>query len=304
MITNVNLMYGPGCNIRKMESTIVTTIIDTLRLGECVTIFTNMLIISLLVESPNKVCASSYPHISPSCYNSTLTCLNGGNLSFPGMPPYSSNYSKLIRYGYGPNIRTSEYPIDEKVYNVLSLFYKNEEDIRVFLSLRKDSNGTWEKGLIGVPELKTVQEDERKYVFCDKVYSTFYCSPYTKNCDNGKRNLNELPYVDSIFTEHVVEIVFHGSPTLKIEVKILLYNPVTLEHRIVTIPLFTPALLDATFNILYRTLYRDPTSHALLKTFKNFFDQNIEEPYRGPKNDRFVRVWQKDGFARVGGPTL
>nr|AGZ17149.1 envelope glycoprotein L [Elephant endotheliotropic herpesvirus 6] len=301
MIINVNLMSGLGYSIQKMDNTIATIVIGTLRLGEYVTIFTNMFIILLLV-SPNKVCAL-YPYVSSSCYNSTLTCLNGGNILFTGMPQYSSNYSKLIRYDYSPNIMSSGYPIDDKVYNTLSLFYKNEEDIRTFLSLRKDNNGTWEKSFIGVPELKTVHEEEKTYVFCDKAYATFFCSPYTKNCDE-RVNLNELPYVDSIFTEHVVELVFHGRPKVEIEVKILLYNPVTLAHKIVTIPLFTPALLDVTFNILYRTLYRDPTSHALLRTFKAFFVENVGEPYRGPRNDRFVRVWQGDGFERMGGSVL
>nr|AIC84223.1 envelope glycoprotein L [Elephant endotheliotropic herpesvirus 1B]AID07168.1 envelope glycoprotein L [Elephant endotheliotropic herpesvirus 1B]AID07307.2 envelope glycoprotein L [Elephant endotheliotropic herpesvirus 1B]AIH00854.1 envelope glycoprotein L [Elephant endotheliotropic herpesvirus 1B]AIH00864.1 envelope glycoprotein L [Elephant endotheliotropic herpesvirus 1B] len=299
-------MYDLQYSILKMATTSISTIVTGISLpGVCVTISINMLtLLNVLVTLKNNKVYAVSPHLSSRCYNNTLTCLNGGNVSFGDIPDYPSNYSKLIRYNSSSTIKVPmKYPLDEKLYNVLPLFYKNEDDLRVFLSLKKDSNGTWERNLIGVPDLKTVQEEERQYVFCDNAYAIFYCSQYTKNCNNNI-NLNKISYSNSIFTEHVLEIVFHGKPELRVDVKILLYNKVTLAHRIVTIPLFTPALLDVTFNIIYRILYRDPASHALLKTFKKFFDQHIGEPYRGPRNNRFVRVWQKDGFERMGNAIL
>ncbi|AHC02765.1 envelope glycoprotein L [Proboscivirus elephantidbeta5] len=256
-------------------------------------------------QNDNKMSISSYPHIDSLCYNNTVNCLKGENISFQGIPKYSSNYSKLIRYRYDSEVATNAmYPIDTKVQEVLSLFYQNSEDLRVFLSLRMDTKSTWEKTLSGASGLRTEKEEETTYTFCDGTYKYFYCSPHSKDCSGSKVDLTSIDYVNSIFSENVAEISFKGKPSLEVLVKLFIYNNITSKYRVVTIPLRTPALLDVLFNATYRMLYRDKSSHALLKAFKLFFARYIGEPYRGPRNNKFTRVWQKNGSERMGNAVL
>ncbi|UVZ35286.1 envelope glycoprotein L [Elephant endotheliotropic herpesvirus 5B] len=276
--------------------------------GAYVTIFINMLTLleKSVSQNDNKVFLSTYPHVDSMCYNNTIACLKGGNISFYGFPEYSSKYSKLIQYRYdSKSALQSIYPIDSKVQDILSLFYKNNEDLRLFLSLRSDINSTWEKTLSGISGVRTEKEDDKEYTFCDGTYRYFYCSPYSRNCDGSKKiDLTNIPYVDSIFTENIIEIIFKGKPDLQVLIKILLYNNITSTYRVVTVSLDTPALLDVTFNAVYRTLYRDSSSHALLRAFKTFFLRFIGEPYRGPRNNKFTRVSQKNGPERMGNAIL
>ncbi|UEH20548.1 envelope glycoprotein L [Elephant endotheliotropic herpesvirus 2] len=275
--------------------------------GVYVIIFINMLTLPNLSvsQNDNKMSISSYPHIDSVCYHNAINCLKGENVSFKGIPEYSSNYSKLIQYQYKPEVATQNmYPIDTKVQSVISLFYQNTEDLRVFLSLRSDINGTWERTLSGVSGLRTETEEDRQYTFCDGTYKYFYCSPHTKNCSGSKIDLTSIQYVNSIFSENVAEISFKGKPSLEVQVKLFVYNDITSTYRVVTIPLNTPALLDVMFNAVYRMLYRDPSSHALLKAFKSFFARFVGEPYRGPRNNKFTRVWQKNGSERMGNAIL
>ncbi|UVZ34411.1 envelope glycoprotein L [Elephant endotheliotropic herpesvirus 3B] len=238
----------------------------------------------------NKVQPFLY-NISSSCVAELNMCLAGKTYNFSSHV-YTESYSKMIAYKYDSKAARVTAPFVNTSQELMSLMYNNTEELRVFLTLRRQYSGSSVgKNIMGLHSQYAPDYDNPNYMVCDGKHATFVCSTSKQKCGSDLTvNMLTLDYKESIFTEYVLSITSYKNPFTTL-VSVLVTNGATNSYKVVSIRFDTPALLDALFSCIYRRVYRHGEGLRLLHTFKRFYINAVDERFRGPRNKAFQKVW-------------
>lgn len=189
-----------------------------------------------------------------------------------------NNLSVLIAHNSTafPDVK-SPIIIDDRFVETFSLLYDNPHQLRVLLTLFKDSNDS-----NTVNWLRLLHD--YKQCFTDIIYT---CSSKNKVCE--KHVLSKISYTQNIFVENVIGFDFYHIDaedytantkleTFNMTISILLHNPESSASRIVRISSENLSLFDAILNMVRFFYIKTKIQLDLLMELEAY---NTRLPFRG-----------------------